>query len=183
MLRQMACGIALGLVCTGAQGAAQAPDASTAEQSPGPCEAAVYRAFDFWLGEWAVHSPDGTLQGHNTITAEEGGCLLVERWTSVQGTTGQSYNFYDPGGEAWRQVWVSGAATIDYSGGLDESGVMRLEGEIAYRGGAVLPFRGQWTPNPDGTVTQSFQQFDPEDGDWKTWFTGIYTRIEGERAG
>ena len=98
-----------------------------------PCETADYQAFDFWLGEWQVRTPDGQPAGTNSITREEGLCLLVERWRSAQGGTGQSYNYYDPQGDKWRQVWVSQGAIIDISGGLTETGAMRLEGDIVYQ--------------------------------------------------
>ncbi len=103
---------------------------------------------------------DGSLAGENSISAEEGGCVLVERWTSVSGGTGQSYNFLDPATGKWRQLWISKGATIDYSGGLTESGSMNLEGEIAYQtGGVKAPFTGEWTLNADGSVTQHFAQY------------------------
>ncbi|MEM9494928.1 MAG: hypothetical protein AAGA09_02900 [Pseudomonadota bacterium] len=143
---------------------------------PNPCEAAPYRAFDFWLGAWEVSTPDGKKAGENVITSEESGCLLVERWTNIQGGTGQSYNFYDPSQEKFRQVWVSKGAVIDYGGGLNDAGAMVMEGEIAYHNGTTAPFRGTWTLEEDGSVTQYFQQFNGETEKWDDWFTGIYRK-------
>jgi hypothetical protein len=142
-----------------------------------PCDTPVHHDFDFWIGEWDVFGPDGTLAGSNSITREEYGCLLLERWTGATGITGQSYNFYDPSTDKWRQVWVSAGAVIDYTGKLDDTGAMRLEGTITYRAGQPpAPFRGEWTPNADGTVTQHFTQQDPATGEWTDWFTGKYVR-------
>ena len=154
------------------------PLMATAQEGerPAGCESAPYNAFDFWLGEWTVTGPDGNVAGTNSITKEEGGCLIVERWTSARGTTGQSYNYYNPGRQVWRQVWVSPGAVIDYEGGLDETGAMVLEGGITYRGGQTHDFRGTWTPNEDGTVRQHFEQYNEEAGEWGDWFTGTYTR-------
>lgn len=144
---------------------------------PSPCNADAYRAFDFWLGIWDVTTPDGTIAGVNVITAEEGGCVLVEKWTSVTGGTGQSYNFYNPVSENWRQIWVSQTALIDYEGGLDAQDRMILEGEISYlTTGVSAPFRGVWYQNDDGTVTQEFAQYDAAKDTWNPWFTGLYTR-------
>ena len=145
----------------------------------GPCQAPGYDQFDFWLGDWEVTSPDGTVQGRNVITSEENGCLIVERWRSTSGGTGQSYNFYDPVTETWRQVWVSTGALIDYEGGLTDTGSMKLEGTITYQNsGITAPFFGEWTPNEDGSVTQHFEQYDAETEQWTPWFTGLYTKIE-----
>ena len=72
---------------------------------------------------------------------------------------------------------MSQGAFIDYSGGLDEAGVMRLEGEITYnRTGLSFPFRGAWTLNEDNSVTQDFTQYNPDTDAWDPWFTGVYKR-------
>jgi hypothetical protein len=147
------------------EAAATLPAASPAPAStPGaPCASPVHDDFDFWVGEWDVFA--------------EYGCLLIEKWTNANGITGQSYNFVDPLTNKWRQIWVSGGAVIDYSGGLTGTGSMKLEGTITYQSGPPsIPFTGEWTPNPDGTVTQHFEQFDPATGQWTPWFTGTYIR-------
>lgn len=158
-----------------AMGCAHAQDAET----PPPCSGEAFHQFDFWIGDWDVSTPDGTFAGNNSITSEESGCLLVERWTSVNGGTGQSYNYYNPATEKWRQVWVSTGAMIDYEGGLTESGSMKLEGVITYVASAqAADFTGEWSLNEDGTVTQHFEQYDAEKDEWVTWFTGLYSKSE-----
>ncbi|NHK28579.1 hypothetical protein FF098_011735 [Parvularcula flava] len=154
---------------------ASAPE-NPAPPLPPACEGAPYTDFDFWLGEWDVYDEAGTtLQGHNSITSAEDGCLIIERWKGVGGSTGQSYNFYDPTTEEWRQLWVARGAVIDYTGGLNEAGQMVLEGTIAYRtSGLVAGFRGTWTERPDGAVIQFFEQENGETGEWSEWFTGLY---------
>jgi len=158
---------------------AHAQDASGDAAKPAPCSDPAFSQFDFWVGEWDVFVPEGKRAGSNSIQKEEYGCLLVERWTSASGTTGQSYNFVDLETGKWRQVWVSAGATIDYVGGLNDDGAMVLEGTIGYgegKPGNGAKFRGTWTPNDDGTVTQYFQQYDPDKKEWTDWFTGIYKR-------
>lgn len=119
--------LALALFLTG-HAVAQTPTAAS-------CADPACRAFDFWLGEGLVDDPAGTRQGENSVTAEVGGCLILERWTSASGGSGQSDNFFDPGLRQWRQVWVSRAAVIDYAGGLNKAGGMELEGTIHSRDG------------------------------------------------
>jgi hypothetical protein len=56
---------------------------------------------------------------------------------------------------------------------------MRLAGEISSAaGGAVAPFRGLWTPLPDGRVRQLFEQSNDGGETWVTWFEGFYTRTQ-----
>ena len=136
----------------------------------------MYKAFDFWLGEWQVHSPDNQFQGSNSITKEEGGCLILEKWSGSQGSTGQSYNFYRPDTGKWHQLWVSQGAVIDYAGGLTDDGAMKLEGQIHYRKDKrSAKFVGVWTLRKDGSVLQEFREWDGESKLWKDWFTGVYT--------
>ncbi|MEL6414632.1 MAG: hypothetical protein AAFQ15_06800 [Pseudomonadota bacterium] len=155
-----------------------AQDTGSATPAP-PCSQEAYKQFDFWLGTWEVTTPDGAIAGVNDITSEEGGCLILETWTSATGGSGQSYNYYNPASEKWRQVWVSPGFIIDYEGGLTASGSMKLAGTITYMTSAFeAAFTGEWSLNEDGTVTQHFEQYDPEEEKWSTWFTGIYTKIE-----
>lgn len=144
---------------------------------PPPCQEDGFKQFDFWLGTWEVEAVNGQKAGENVIQKVEGGCLITESWTNTGGGTGQSMNFYNPVTDEWRQVWVSAGTIIDYTGGLTETGSMLLKGTITYTGnGTSFPFTGEWTPNDDGTVTQHFEQYDPEADDWKGWFTGIYKK-------
>ncbi|MFN3214522.1 MAG: hypothetical protein ACE37M_15565 [Henriciella sp.] len=158
---------------------AMAQDADPAPTPPPPCSQDEFKQFDFWLGDWEVTTSKGVVAGTNKITREEAGCLILETWKSANGGTGQSYNYYNPATEKWRQVWVSPGLMIDYEGGLTESGSMKLVGTVTYTASKLAAdFTGEWTPNEDGTVTQHFEQFDAETGEWNPWFTGTYTRIE-----
>ena len=149
---------------------AQVPPPPACETDPRSSE------FDFWLGTWEVHV-NGQKAGENTITKEEGGCLVLEKWTDVNGGTGQSYNYFNPDTEQWRQVWVSNYMAIDYVGGLTEDGSMELVGEVTFfHNEQTNKFLGRWTLQDDGTVKQYFEQFDEQKGEMVPVFTGIYSR-------
>jgi len=145
-----------------------------------PCDnQARFRAFDFWIGDWDVHTADGRYAGHNTIAAEERGCVLVERWQGAGGGTGMSINYLDAANDEWVQVWNSAAGgQIEIRGGMTDEG-MSLTGTIHYVGnGTTAPFRGLWTPLPDGRVRQYFEQSNDGGKTWTPWFEGFYTRSE-----
>ena len=169
---------ALSLAVSGISSASTQSATPATKAPPAPCQSDVYRDFDFWLGDWEVFTLKDQKAGDNKISSHEGGCLILEQWTSVRGGTGQSYNFYNPETDAWRQLWVSNGAIIDYTGGLTDTGSMRLEGLITYqRTGQSAKFFGEWTANEDGSVTQHFEQYDAEKDVWNPWFTGIYRPI------
>ena len=136
-----------------------------------------FQEFDFWIGEWDVHLANGTLAGSNIIKAIERGCALSEHWTSANGGTGMSINYLDKASNEWVQVWnAEGGSQIIIRGGLTDDG-MALEGYINYVGnGTTAPFRGLWTPLPDGRVRQYFEQSNDGGSTWVPWFEGFYTR-------
>ena len=163
-------------LCATAETGAKSSVAAEAKTSP--CEQHErFREFDFWVGEWEVHDGEGTMVGENTITSEESGCVLVEKWHGVKGSSGMSINYLDRITDEWVQIWhAAGGYQIDIRGGLTDNG-MRLSGTIHYIGtGQTAPFRGLWTPLPDGRVRQFFEQSTDDGATWEPWFEGFYTR-------
>ena len=69
------------------------------------CQGPQFAAFDFWVGEWSVSTADGQVVGQNQIDRRDGGCVIVERWTSARGNTGTSLNYYDVARHQWVQLW------------------------------------------------------------------------------
>ncbi len=169
-------------MCAAAVLAAGAGAQEAGPEQAGPCAGEAYEAFDFWVGTWEVSTPDGQRAGVNRISREEGGCLILERWTNLNGGTGQSYNFHDPQTGGWRQIWVSAGLVVDMAGGLTEVGAMRMEGRASYHGGATADFWGEWRPQADGSVIQHFEQRNPESGEFEPWFTGVYRPLEEDVA-
>jgi hypothetical protein len=145
-----------------------------------PCETVPeFSQFDFWLGDWEVRTPDGTLAGHNSITKDQGGCAITENWRAASGAGGRSTNFYIPSSDLWRQVWVGSNGTlIDMSGSLVD-GEMRMEGTIEYTTtGRVVAFRAVWSTNEDNSIVrQRMEEFDVATASWQLWFDGFYRRI------
>jgi hypothetical protein len=139
------------------------------------CEAPEYRNFDFWIGEWNVHTPEGKLAGTNRITREYDGCVLHERYTTPRGYHGESLNTYDPGRKVWHQTWVDNEGTLLLLEGKLVDGRMQLTGENVDSDGKVTRHRITWTPNADGSVRQ-FWETTVADGQWTTAFDGKYTR-------
>ena len=155
------------------------PDASEAAAPKAtPCEQdARFQEFDFWVGQWDVHDAKGTFVGENSIRREESGCVLIENWSGAKGSTGMSINYLDKITDEWVQSWhAAGGYQIDIRGGLTGEGML-LTGTIHYIGSAkTAPFRGLWTPMPDGRVRQYFEQSNDDGATWEPWFEGFYSR-------
>lgn len=143
-------------------------------ETPAPCAMDAFRQFDFWLGTWNVHTPDGKLAGTNRITAEYGGCVLHERYDTSRGYSGESLNTYDPGSRRWHQTWVDNQGTLLLLDGGLRGTSMVMEGKTRDTAGTVTRHRITWTPNADGSVRQHWESTDAT-GKWTTAFDGRYT--------
>jgi hypothetical protein len=155
------------------------PDFDALMESIRPCTAPEYRQFDFWIGEWVVRNAAGQLAGTNTITREYDGCALVEHWQGAGGGMGTSQNFYHQGDGRWHQNWIDSQASnpLWLVGGLDDAGAMVMTDVDS----TTTPMnRVTWTPNPDGSVRQHWEQSSDAGETWATVFDGLY--VQRERA-
>ena len=136
-----------------------------------------FQDFDFWVGEWNVFTTEGVKIGENSISKQEQGCLILEKWHDISGGTGQSYNYFNPETKKWRQVWVSSVMIIDYQGGLTKDGAMELVGEVLfYKNNQKAKLLGRWSKQSDGSVRQYFAKYDPKKEKWIPMFVGIYKK-------
>lgn len=144
------------------------------KQPPKRCDTDKHHAFDFWVGVWDVSNKAGKHVGENEITAHT--CMLLERWKGDGPSRGMSLNFVDPVDGKWTQDWVdNGGGRIEIKGGWSD-GAMRLVGLHTLADGTQRPFRGTWTPLPDGRVRQHFEEIQDEEKGWATWFDGYYKK-------
>lgn len=141
------------------------------------CEDPGYRQFDFWLGQWQVHTPDGKLAGFNEIRSEYDGCVVHEQYQNERGFRGESLNTYDAHRAIWHQTWVDNTGLLLLLEGTFRGGSMVLEGQVIGEGGQVTRHRITWTPDADGSVRQLWESTDAE-GNWITAFDGRYTRSD-----
>jgi len=168
-------GVALSLVLLAA-----GAERSAAQTQPDPCATREHRAFDFWLGEWTVFTPDGREAGRSVISRAMGGCVLHERYEGTTGFEGESFNIYDASGSRWHQTWVdNGGLLLQLDGGIRD-GAMVLEGTTRSADGDVSAQRITWTPlqGEGGAVRQHWEQSTDGGRTWTTVFDGEYRRRE-----
>ncbi len=138
-----------------------------------------YRQFDFWVGDWEVKNPNGAVVGTNTIELVAGDCLILENWTSSQGSTGKSMNYYNLLDSKWHQKWVgSNGIPIELSGRYDaESRSLVLTGESLGPGGIMVRNKLTFHHINDDYVRQVWEQSSDEGKTWTTAFDGHYHRV------
>lgn len=140
-----------------------------------PCNSAFHNDFDFWLGDWQVFKPGGSLAGTNSVSKDYNNCVLRERYNTVGGFSGESLNIYDSGRGVWHQTWVDNSGNLLLLEGQLRDGNMELTGDSVDATGQLQHHRIRWTPNPDGSVRQHWQT-KTITGDWATIFDGLYKK-------
>ena len=150
--------------------AAARPDAKP------PCATAEHRQFDFWVGRWEVHTPDGKRAGANTIRQLLGGCVLQETWHGAGGHNGTSYNIYDASRHRWHQTWVDDDGLLLQLDGALVDGRMVLSGETVDSTGHMVKQRITWERMDGGKVRQRWDS-SPDGVKWQVLFEGIYSPV------
>lgn len=145
------------------------------------CTDPAYRQFDFWLGDWEVSKPDGTVVGQNSIEKTYGGCVLQERYSTAGGYSGESLNTYDASRGLWHQTWVDNGGLLLLLDGRLVDGSMVLQSSGGTDGGAGKRHRITWTPNADGSVRQLWESTDAA-GEWSVAFDGLYRRRDAAES-
>lgn len=139
------------------------------------CATPGHRAFDFWLGDWKVQTPEGKAPSRSRVSKELGGCIVRERLDIGEGLAGESISAYDELQDLWVHTWVDNSGTVLRLDGRLRNGQMVLEGESKLNERAVMSHKITWTPLADGSVRQRWETLSPR-GEHKVVFDGRYTR-------
>jgi uncharacterized protein YciI len=150
-------------------------------QPAAPSAVPVNREFDFWVGDWEVTDPQGTVLGWSRIVALPGGRVLHETWNDSKGAGGNGWLAFNPGTGEWNYSYASRAG--DYAGlsGGRIGARLVLSGTSNRQAGPVRHLRIAWTPDPEGPVRQTVEVSD-DGATWNSAFDGIYRKL-GEGQG
>jgi hypothetical protein len=107
------------------------PAENTLDDARYPCRAV--HTFDFWVGTFDAtpwNQPNATPGGQLHNTREYEGCVIVERWTSIKGSSGMSMAFYDKNRRLWRMIWNDDSNRSNDLEGSYSDGAMRFTGWV-----------------------------------------------------
>lgn len=148
---------------------------AVAERNANPCAQTAYRQFDFWIGEWNVFS-GGRQAGTNNVQRILDGCVLFENWTSAQGGSGKSFNFYNSQKGKWQQTWVDDKGSVIEFEGEAKDGGMYYKAETIAAGGKKILHRMTFTKLSENRVRQLWEQSADGGNTWSAAFDGDYQR-------
>lgn len=148
-----------------------------AQSNPCNCCTEKHAEFDFWIGEWQVTNPDGSIAGTNTITKSQNNCLLQENWASANGkVTGTSNNFYNYKTKQWEQIWVDNmGGNLHLKGERKDNQMILRTDDEKNKKGETFYHRITWTLNDDGSVHQYWETI-TNGNDVTVAFDGLYQK-------
>jgi tetratricopeptide (TPR) repeat protein len=149
-----------------------------ATHAPTPCSTdPERRKFDFWVGDWTVTTAGATVVGSSAVQVINGGCSLLENWTSARGSTGKSLNSFNPATSQWQQYWV------DQTGGVTEyresewrTGALSFLAHSTQPNGAPVLQRLTFSALSDSVVRQHGERSTDNGKTWSTTYDFYYHR-------
>ncbi len=141
---------------------------------------ANYTHFDFWLGEWDVFVGDLKV-GQNIITKQEGGCAILEQYSTARDYVGQSLNFYDPSDGLWKQFWLDNTQGLTkYRETARRPGYLQFISDPSSIPASNGTLRMTFTLQEDGSVRQHIEQKQNPESEWQSAFDGKYVKRESK---
>jgi hypothetical protein len=110
------------------------------------CEAAAYRQFDFFAGDWDAYdvSDPRKIVARNHVTPMVDGCALREVYEQNDGMRGESFSAYDATRRVWHQSWVTNRGELLLLDGKLEGTRMVLTATERHDDGSASLLRGVW---------------------------------------
>jgi tetratricopeptide (TPR) repeat protein len=131
-------------------------------------------AFDFWIGEWTV-TQNGQFAGTSSVQPILGHCTIFEQWESANGTFGKSFNYYDPGHDHWRQIWIGDSGSfIEFTGEARNGGIFYTAETIDPADSSVTHHKFEFTVIEDGHVRQYWETSTDGGETWQSIWDGRY---------
>lgn len=138
------------------------------------CTPAVYRGFDFWIGEWAVRGAAGGDAGRSSIRRTLRGCAISE----VFGNSGRSLSAWRPQSREWLQTYVDNTGlTLRFRGRASQDSMI-LADSVRHVGGSSgikLASRMTWSRADARRVRQVWWLSRDGGTTWPLNFDGTYS--------
>ncbi|PCJ37287.1 MAG: hypothetical protein COA93_00290 [Alphaproteobacteria bacterium] len=147
-----------------------------------PCAHPMFRALDFWVGDWQVyHKDSGKLAGFDRVGRTLKGCAIQQSWISLDDhfsspmvpfrMNGKSLTAFD--GQNWTQFWVDNQAGSQVIKGNFEGDRLILKSETPIMSHI---YKLTWQQKKDGTVEHIAQRKKQGEEIWHILFDFIYRK-------
>ncbi len=127
----------------------------------------------FWVGKWDCYSATTKAKaGTNELTLRNKGSVILEHWEASGGTSGESWNWFNPAEGVWKQVWLDASGSVtEFVGTRQGDGIM-YEGTTSDAPGVIQ--RMHVRPIENGRVRQTGTSSKDEGKTWTPAYDLIY---------
>lgn len=153
-------------------------EAQTAK--PKPCTAAIYRQFDFWLGDWDGFewTDQKTVEARVHVDPMLEGCAVREVYDQNDGLHGESVTSYDAVRQSWHHSWVTNYGQLLELDGKKDGDRIFMTGVDHRADGTIRLVRDTWVP-VEGGVRET-AEFSTDNGKtWKPLFDMVFRPHKG----
>jgi hypothetical protein len=153
---------------------------SFATANPAPCATDPQsRQLDFWLGNWTVTAPGGSITATSKVSLALDQCLLVENWDGGRGHSGENMFAYSPEENAWYGMFADNTGRVHvFSEGKVESGIAEFRGTSHDLKGETVLNKVRVVRIDANRVEQTWQKSTDNGATWTTEFRGAYSRTD-----
>jgi len=156
-----------------------APSAVLAQDSPSCAANPQSRQLDFWLGNWTVTAPGGSITATSKVSLALDQCLLVENWDGGRGHSGENMFAYSPEENAWYGMFADNTGRVHvFSEGKVESGIAEFRGTSHDLKGETVLNKVRVVRIDANRVEQTWQKSTDNGATWTTEFRGAYSRTD-----
>lgn len=152
-----------------------------AQRNQTPCAfAPESRQFDFWIGDWDVHTkqPGAPKIGTSHVERILGQCVIFENWTDIYGSSGKSFNAYNPQTHCWQQHWVDDTGVVtNYDVSTFKDGVLEFLADSQTPQGAPTKLRLSFHALGPDEVRQWGEQSTDGGTTWAPLYDFLYERV------
>lgn len=124
------------------------------------------RHFDFFLGTWDVLARDGNVIGFSRVEAREGGRVVLETFTGLDGDSASAVGYFDPADRRWKVTIVSSRGDVARYSGAFTTGAMRMAGTHTAPDGTQTFARATLLRQADGRIRALVERTEDRGRTW-----------------
>jgi len=105
--------------------------------------------------------------------------VIFEEWESASGSNGKSFNYYDPGYDHWRQIWIGDSGSIiEFTGKARDGGIFYTAETVDPADRSVTLHKFEFTRHENSDVRQFWQTSTDGGETYSTIWDGRYAPKE-----